>query len=66
MAKFPQPGVSRGSAGQTAPWERGLRERLLRSAGAGLQAEAILQSANADHSQIRNVKFGHASGIIVA
>lgn len=33
------------------------------SPGALLPAEEILYSTNANHSQIRNVKFGHASGI---
>lgn len=41
-------------------------EMLLCSLGAVLQAEEILQNTNANHSQIRNVKFGHASGVILA
>lgn len=66
-AKFPKPHIFQGlTCCSGCPAEVQPVEMLLHSLGAVLWAEEILQSANANRSQIRNVKFGHASGVISA
>lgn len=55
LAKLLEPGISQGLQLCPSDFPAGVQ--------AALRAEEILYSANADHSQIRNVKFGHASGI---
>lgn len=65
LAKFPEPGISQGLQLCPSDFPAGVQAvcNCSCSPGAVLRAEEILYSANANHSQIRNVKFGHASGI---
>lgn len=66
LAKFLEPSASQGLPAVPIGLpcrSAGCVQLLPCSPGALLRAEEILYSANANHSQIRNVKFRHASGI---